>query len=116
MIVGSVDGEELDERMRTWKAKFRGDFAEMGGRMRTLLWSRVKEWLVGRRGRMSRLPFPGSGEQSRRRFHWFIRALAGCNIECPDSTQLDCRNTGKKLNERIVASSTDETCGCHDAG
>lgn len=32
--------------MRTWKAKFRGDFAEMGGRMRTLLWSRVG--MVGR--------------------------------------------------------------------
>lgn len=65
---------------------------------------------------MSRLPFLGSGEQSRRRssIGLSVRPLAGCISNV--LTQLDCRNTGKKLNERIVASSTDETCGCHDAG
>lgn len=55
--------------------------------------------------------------------HRFIRAFTVYDC-CPDGrpavsnvlTQLDCRNTGKKLNERIVASPTDETCGCHDAG
>lgn len=67
------------------------------------------------------LPFLGSTGQSRRRFHCFICAFMGRTVGRRPAvsnvlTQLDCRNTGKKLNERIVASSTDETCGCHDAG
>lgn len=51
--------------------------------------------------------------------HRFIRAFTvydGCSAVSNVLTQLDCRNTGKKLNERIVASPTGETCGCHDAG
>lgn len=58
----------------------------------------------------SQLPFLGSTRQSRRRFHCFIcsftdttarRGTAVSNVP----TWADCRNTGKRLNERIVASS-----------